>query len=253
MLSGVGQVVIFGEQKYAPTIQLNPSALAARGLGPADVASAISGNTVEQPVGALQGAEQAYQIGANSQLLQVDQLGKVIVAYRNGAPVRVSDIGRVVDGTDVPLQLDWVNNHIGEMIGMLAPAGIEHPRARRSYQGDAAAIACRHPAFGQAFRRQRPFAVDPRQLHRRETDPVVHVVLVIIVIFLFLRSFWATVIPSVTVPLSLVGTFAVLYLGGYSLDNLSLMALTLAVGLVVDDAIVMLENIFRYLEQGDDR
>jgi multidrug efflux pump subunit AcrB len=118
MLSGVGQVVIFGEQKYAPTIQLNPTALADRGIGMDHVATAVSNNTVEQPVGSLQGAEQAYQIGANSQLLQVNALSKIIVAYRNGAPVRISDVGRVVDASDAPLQLDWVNNHIGEMIGI---------------------------------------------------------------------------------------------------------------------------------------
>jgi multidrug efflux pump subunit AcrB len=118
MLPGVGQVVIFGEQKYAPTLQLNPAALAARGIGMDDVATAISNNTVEQPVGTLQGTQQAYQIGANSQLPQVDALSKVIIAYRDGAPVRISDVGRVVDGSDAPLQLDWVNNHIGEMIAI---------------------------------------------------------------------------------------------------------------------------------------
>jgi hydrophobe/amphiphile efflux-1 (HAE1) family protein len=252
MLSGVGQVVIFGEQKYAPTIQLNPSALAARGLGPADVASAISGNTVEQPVGTLQGSEQTYQIGANSQLLQVTGLSKVIVAYRNGAPVRVSDIGRVVDGTDVPLQLDWVNNHIGEMIGVWRQPGsntlelVDHIKAMLPQ------LRAGIPPSVKLS------VISDRSLSIRASFTDVKLTLsftiglVIIVIFLFLRSFWATVIPSVTVPLSLVGTFAVLYLGGYSLDNLSLMALTLAVGLVVDDAIVMLENIFRYLEQGDD-
>ena len=112
MLPGVGQVVIFGEQKYAPTVQVNPAALAARGLGLDDVATAISNNTVEQAVGTLQGPQQAYQIGANGQLLQPRALSKVIVAYRNGAPVRIKDIGRVVDGSDAPLQLDWVNNHI---------------------------------------------------------------------------------------------------------------------------------------------
>ena len=107
MLPGVGQVVIFGEQKYAQTVQLNPAALAVRRIGMGDVATAISNNTVEQPVGTLQGTHQAYQIGANGQLLQVDALSKVIIAYRDGAPVRISDVGRVVDGSDAPLQLDW--------------------------------------------------------------------------------------------------------------------------------------------------
>src|SRR5437762_5429046 len=118
MLPGIGQVVIFGQQKYAPTIQVNPTALAARGLGIDDVANAVANSTVELPLGTLQGPQQAYQIGANSQLVQPSTLGRVIVPYRNGAPVRVNDIGRVVDGSDVPLQLDWINNHIGEMIGI---------------------------------------------------------------------------------------------------------------------------------------
>ena len=130
MLPDVGQVVIFGQQKYAPTIQLNPAALAARGIGMDDVATAISNNTVELPVGTLQGSQQAWQIGANSQLLQVNQLSKVIVAYRNGAPVRIRDLGRVVEGSDAPLQLDWVNNHVGEMGRDMAPAGVKHAPAR---------------------------------------------------------------------------------------------------------------------------
>jgi len=123
MLPGIGQVVIFGEQKYAPTIQINPMAMAARGIGVDDVATALTNNTLESPLGALQGPQQAYQINANSQLVQPSALAQVIVAYRNGAPVRVSDIGRVVDGSDVPLQLDWVNNHIGEMIGIWRQPG----------------------------------------------------------------------------------------------------------------------------------
>jgi multidrug efflux pump subunit AcrB len=123
MLPDVGQVVIFGQQKYAPTIQLNPASLAARGIAIDDVATAIGNNTVELPVGTLQGRQQAWQIGANSQLLQVNQLSKVIVAYRNGAPVRIRDLGRVVEGSDAPLQVDWVNNHLGEMIGIWRQPG----------------------------------------------------------------------------------------------------------------------------------
>jgi multidrug efflux pump subunit AcrB len=123
MLPDVGQVVIFGQQKYALTIQLNPAALASRGIGMDDVATAVSNNTVELPVGTLQGSQQAWQIGANSQLLQVNQLSKVIVAYRNGAPVRIRDLGRVVEGSDAPLQLDWVNNNVGEMIGIWRQPG----------------------------------------------------------------------------------------------------------------------------------
>jgi len=253
MLPGIGQVVIFGEQKYAPTIQVNPTALAARSLGIDDVANAVASNTVELPLGTLQGPQQSYQIGANSQLLQPSALSRVIVAYRNGAPVRVSDIGRVVDGSDVPLQLDWVDNHIGEMIGIWRQPGSNTLELVKQVKAMLPQLqAGIPPSIKLSMVSDRSLSISASFTDVQWTLGFT-IVLVILVIFIFLRSFWATVIPSLTVPLSLVGTFAVLYLCGYSLDNLSLMALTLAVGLVVDDAIVMLENIFRYLEQGDDR
>ncbi len=252
MLPNVGQVVIFGEQKYAPTVQVNPTALAARGLGLDDVDTAISNSTVELPIGTLQGRQQAYQIGANSQLLQVTPLNQVIIAYRNGQPVRVGDIGRVVDGSDTPLQLDWVNNHIGEMIGIWRQPGSNTLELVDRIKGMLPQLQAGIPPSVKLT------MVSDRSISIAASFEDVKItlgftiVLVVIVIFAFLRSLWATVIPSITVPLSLVGSFAVLYLGGYSLDNLSLMALTLAVGLVVDDAVVMLENIFRHLEEGDD-
>ena len=253
MLSGIGQVVIFGQQKYAPTIQVNPTALAARGLGIDDVATAVANSTVELPLGTLQGQQQAYQIGANSQLVQPSALGQVIVAYRNGAPVRVNDIGRVVDGSDVPLQLDWINNHIGEMIGIWRQPGSNTLQLVQQVKAMLPQLqAGIPPSIELSIVSDRSLSISASFTDVQRTLGFT-IVLVILVIFIFLRSFWATVIPSLTVPLSLIGTFAVLYIGGYSLDNLSLMALTLAVGLVVDDAIVMLENIFRYLEQGDDR
>jgi multidrug efflux pump subunit AcrB len=252
MLPDVGQVVIFGQQKYAPTVQLNPAALAARGIGMDDVATAIANNTVELPVGTLQGTQQAYQIGANSQLLGVNQLSKVIVAYRNGAPVRIRDLGRVVEGSDAPLQVDWVNNHIGEMIGIWRQPGSNTlqlvDRVKAMLPRLQAGIP---PSIKLIMVSDRSLSISA-SFNDVKLTLAFTIFLVVMVIFIFLRSFWATVIPSVTVPLSLVGTFAVLYLGGYSLDNLSLMGLSLAVGLVVDDAIVVLENIYRYLEQGDD-
>jgi hydrophobe/amphiphile efflux-1 (HAE1) family protein len=252
MLPDVGQVVIFGQQKYAPTIQLNPAALAARGIGMDDVATAISNNTVELPVGTLQGSQQAWQIGANSQLLQVNQLSKVIVAYRNGAPVRIRDLGRVVEGSDAPLQLDWVNNHVGEMVGIWRQPGSNTLQLVDRVKGMLPRLqAGIPPSIKLIMVSDRSLSISA-SFNDVKLTLIFTIVLVVMVIFIFLRSFWATVIPSVTVPLSLVGTFAVLYLGGYSLDNLSLMGLSLAVGLVVDDAIVVLENIYRYLEQGDD-
>jgi hydrophobe/amphiphile efflux-1 (HAE1) family protein len=252
MLQDVGQVVIFGEQKYAPTVQLNPAALAARGIGTDDVATAISNNTVELPVGTLQGPQQAYQIGANSQILQVNQLGKVIVAYRNGAPVRIQDLGRVVEGSDIPLQLDWVNDHVGEMIGIWRQPGSNTLQLVERIKAMLPRLqAGLPPSIKLIMVSDRSLSISASFADVKLTL-VLTIILVVLVVFVFLRSFWATVIPSITVPLSLAGTFAVMYLCGESLDNLSLMGLSLAIGLVVDDAIVMLENIYRYLEQGDD-
>src|SRR5689334_900520 len=168
------------------------------------------------------------------------------------APVRIRDVGRVVDGSDAPLQLDWVNNHIGEMIGIWRQPGSNTlqlvDRIKAMLPRLEAGIP---PSVKLTVVSDRSLSISASFTDVKLTLAFT-VALVILVIFAFLRSFWATLIPSITVPLSLVGTFAVLYIGGYSLDNLSLMALTLAVGLVVDDAIVMLENIFRYLEHGDD-
>ncbi len=252
MLPDVGQVVIFGEQKYAPTVQLNPTALAARGIGMDDVATAISNNTVEQPAGTLQGPQEAYQIGANSQLLQVPQLAKVIVAYRNGAAVHIQDLGRVVEGSDVPLQLDWVNNHIGEMVGIWRQPGSNALRlVKRIKEMLPRLEAGLPPSINLIMVSDRSVSISASFADVKLTM-VLTIVLVVLVVFIFLHSFWATVIPSITVPLSLAGTFAVMYFCGYSLDNLSLMGLSLAVGLIVDDAIVMLENIYRYLEQGNE-
>ena len=228
MLPEVGQVVIFGEQKYAPTIQLNPAALAARQIAMDDVATAVGNNTVELPVGTLQGRQQAWHIGANSQLLQVNQLGKVIVAYRNGAPVRIRDVGRVVMKSDAPLQVDWVNDHIGEMIGIWRPARVEHASAGGPDKGDAAAPQAGIPrSIKLTMVSDRSLSISA-SFNDVKLTLIFTVILVVLVIFVFLRSFWATMIPSVSVPLSLVGTFAVLYFFGYSLDNLSLMGLSLA-------------------------
>jgi hydrophobe/amphiphile efflux-1 (HAE1) family protein len=217
-----------------------------------DVATAIGNNTVELPVGTLQGPQQAYQIGANSQILQVNQLGRVIVAYRNGAPVRIQDLGRVIEGSDIPLQLDWVNDHVGEMIGIWRQPGsnalqlVERIKTMLPHLQ-----ASLPPSIKLIMVSDRSLSISASFADVQLTL-VLTIILVVLVVFVFLRSFWVTVIPSITVPLSLAGTFAVMYLCGYSLDNLSLMGLSLATGLVVDDAIVMLENIYRYLERGND-
>ncbi|HJU17671.1 MAG TPA: efflux RND transporter permease subunit, partial [Stellaceae bacterium] len=252
MLPGIGQVVIFGQQKFAPTVQLNPSALAARGIGLDEVATAISNTTAEQPLGSLQGPQQAYQIGANGQVFDTGTLGNVIVAYKNGAPVRIKDLGTVRIGSETPFQASWVNNRLGEMIGIWRQPGANTLQLVDAIKRELPSLKASIPQAIQLS------VISDRSLSIRASVSDVEfalgftIVLVVAVIFMFLRAFWATAIPSITVPLSLVGTFGVMYVLGYSLDNLSLMALTLAVGLVVDDAIVMLENIFRHLEHGDD-
>ncbi len=252
-MTGVGQVLIFGEQKYAPTIQVNPAALAARGLGLDQIASAVSGSTAILPVGTLQGPQQAFQIGANGQLFDAKSIGQVVIAYRNGAPVRLQDVAHVVSGSESPLQAAWIGEQHGIIIGIWRQPGVNTidlvdriraalPDLQKSIPPsvDVSIIVDRTTAIRESFRDV-------------ELTLLSAVALVVLVIFLFLRNVRASSIPTVTVPLSLVAAFGVMYLLGYTLDNLSLMALTLAVGLVVDDAIVMLENIFRYLEQGDDK
>ena len=249
----VGQVLIFGQQKYAPTIRVNPAALAARGIGLDDVANAVSGQTADLPVGTLQGPQQSYQIGTNGQLFSTGDIGQAVVVYRNGAPVRVKDIGTVVAAAESPLQRSWVGTAPGEMIGIWRQPGANTielvDRIKEALPKLQAGIP---PAVKLSV-------ISDRSVSIRESFTDVKltligtVILVILVIFVFLRNLWATLIPSVTVPLSIVGTFAVMYALGYSLDNLSLMGLTIAAGLVVDDAVVMLENIYRHLEAGLDR
>ncbi len=252
-LPGVGQVLIFGEQKYAPTILINPLSLASRGIGLDDIASAVTTTTANLPVGTLQGPSQSYQIGTNGQLFLPQQIARSVVAYRNGAPVRLGDVAKVIAGVDSPLQASWVGSHRGEMIGIWRQPGANTLQLVDQLKAMLPKLQAGIPPSIKLS------IVSDRSISIRDSFTDVKItlagtiVLVIIVIFVFLRELWATIIPAMTVPLSLMGTFAVMYEFGYSLDNLSLMALTLAVGLVVDDAIVMLENIFRHLEMGKDR
>ena len=252
-LPGVGQVLIFGEQKYAPTILINPLSLASRGIGLDDIANAVTSTTANLPVGTLQGPSQSYQIGTNGQLFLPQQIAKSVVAFRNGAPVRLGDVAKVIAGVDSPLQASWVGSHRGEMIGIWRQPGANTLQLVDQLKAMLPKLQAGIPPSIKLS------IVSDRSISIRDSFTDVKItlagtiVLVIIVIFVFLRELWATIIPAMTVPLSLVGTFAVMYEFGYSLDNLSLMALTLAVGLVVDDAIVMLENIFRHLEMGKDR
>jgi multidrug efflux pump len=250
-LPGVGLVSISGGQKPAVRIRVNPTALAAYGLGMEDLRTALNQTNINQAKGNFDGLKQAYIIGANDQILTSGGYKPIIVAYKNGAPVRLEDVATVVDGAENLRQAAWMNS---------TPAVILN--IQRQPGANVIAVVDRiHALLGQ-LQASIPKAITVRILTDRTTtirasvddvkfSLVLTVALVVMVIFLFLRNLAATVIPSFAVPLSIVGTFGVMYLLGYSLNNLTLMALTISTGFVVDDAIVMIENISRYLEQGE--
>jgi HAE1 family hydrophobic/amphiphilic exporter-1 len=252
MVPGVAQVQVYGAQKYAVRVQLDPTSLANRGIGIDEVATAIGTQNVSMPTGTLWGPNKASTIRANGQLQNAAEFRQMVVAYRNGAPVHLEELGQVLDNVENNRVASWYN---GDRAIVLA--------VQRQPGTNTVEIAQGVKALVERLRAQIPPTVEIRTLYDRSVaiDESVHDVkftlmltlfLVIMVIFIFLRNISATIIPSLALPMSLIGTFAVMYLCGYSLDNLSLMALTLAVGFVVDDAIVMLENIVRHMEMGKD-
>jgi len=249
-LSGVGLVSISGGQRPGVRIQANPTALASYGLSLEDLRTALSAANVDMAKGTFDGLHQAYTIGANDQLLSSDGYRPLIIAYRNGAPVRVSDVANVIDGVENAKQAAWANQNPAVILNIQRQPG-----------ANIIAVVDRVKALLPQLQAALPAAVKVQILTDRTTTIrasvedvqftlVLTIALVVMVIFLFLRSFRATVIPSIAVPLSLIGTFGVMYLLGYSLNNLSLMALTISTGFVVDDAIVMIENISRFIEEG---
>src|SRR5438270_5251814 len=256
MVSGVAQVSVFGAQKYAVHIKLDPRALASRQIGIDEVQSAIQSGNVNLPTGTLYGAHQQFVVQANGQLNKAADYGPLIVAYRNGAPVRVADISTAVDGVEVDKTASWYYDKTGGLRRAIVLAIQRQPGTNTVEVVDSI------KQLLPQFRQQMPPSVVMNILYdrslsiRTSVDDVkftlfLALVLVILVIFLFLRNLSATAIPSMALPMSIVGTFAMMYVLGYSLDNLSLMALTLSVGFVVDDAIVMLENIVRHMEMGE--
>ena len=250
-ISGVGQAFIFGEQKPAVRVQVNPARLAGQGLSLEDVRAAIAATSVDAPKGTFDGRYQSSTIAANDQVLSADGYRKLIVAYRNGAPVRVSDIGTALDSVENVQLAAWANQHRG-----ITVAVFRQPEANIITTTDAVKAELQRLTNFLPPSAHVEILADRTQTIRASVADVemtlfITVGLVVMVIFIFLRKVWATVIPATAVPLSLVGTFGVMFLLGYSIDNLSLMALTIAVGFVVDDAIVMIENIVRYIEQGD--
>jgi HAE1 family hydrophobic/amphiphilic exporter-1 len=252
-VAGVAQVLVFGAQKYAVRVQLDPGQLATRNLALGDVADAIASQNVNLPTGVLHGPRTALTVQASGQLQSAEEFRDLVVSYQNGAPVRLRDIGRVTD--------DVQNNKTASWYG---PARSIVLAIQRQPGTNTVAVAERVKAQLEKVRGDIPPSVNVQVLFDRSitikesVDDVTFtleltLVLVVLVIFVFLRNVSATIIPSLALPMSIVGTFSVMYLMGFSLDNLSLMALTLAVGFVVDDAIVMLENIVRHLEMGKPR
>ena len=250
-VTGVGLVSISGGQKPAVRIQANPTALASYGLSLEDVRTALAATNVDQAKGTLNGPRQAFTIAANDQLLSADQYRPIVIAYRNGSPVRLSDIATITDGIENTMQAAWMNTDPAVILNIQRQPG-----------ANIISVVDRIKKLLPVLQTSLPGAVQVSVLtDRTETirasvkdvqfELMLTIALVVMVIFLFLRNFYATIIPGVAVPLSIVGTFGVMYLLGYSLNNLTLMALTISTGFVVDDAIVMIENIDRFLEEGD--
>ena len=251
MISGVAQVQVFGSQKFAVRIQLDPRALATRGIGIDEAANAVRTGNVNLPTGTLWGSSQAVTLQANGQLLAAEAYRPLIVAYRNGSPVRLQEIGRVINSVENNKTANWYNQVPALVLAIQRQPGTNTVQVVDSIK-----------KLLPSFQAQMPTGINLSTLYDRSVSIRASVndvkftlflslCLVVLVIFLFLRSLSSTIIPSMVLPFSIIGTFTAMYLLGFNLDNLSLMALTLCVGFVVDDAIVMLENIVRHIERGE--
>jgi HAE1 family hydrophobic/amphiphilic exporter-1 len=252
-VSGVSQVLVYGAQKYAVRVQLDPNALASRGIGIDEVQSAIQANNSNVPTGKLYGSKQAFTIMSSGQLTKAAQYRQMIVAYKNGNPVRLQDLGQVIDGVENDKVIGWYNDTRSIVLAVQRQPGTNTVEVVDNIR-----------RLLPIFRSEIPPSVSLDVLFDTSVSIrdsigdvkftlMLTICLVVLVIFLFLRNVSATIIPGIAVPLSIIGTFAVMYQLHYSLNNLSLMALTLSVGFVVDDAIVMLENIVRHMELGESR
>jgi HAE1 family hydrophobic/amphiphilic exporter-1 len=253
MVSGVSRVIVYGAQKYAVRVQLDPDRLAAHNVGIDEVQRAIQSSNTNLPAGRLYGEKQAFTIQSDGTLPTAASYRPIIVAWRRGSPLRLEQVGRVIDGVENDKVVSWFNNRRGIILAIQRQPGTNTVEVVDSIH-----------RLLPSFRREIPPAVNLSvaydasesirgSIHDVEFTLVLTICLVVMVIFLFLRNLSATLIPGAAVPFSIIGTFAVMYLLGYSLNNLSLMALTLSVGFVVDDAIVMLENIVRHMEMGKSR
>jgi hydrophobe/amphiphile efflux-1 (HAE1) family protein len=250
-ITGVSEVDIAGQQQYAIHVQVNPLALAARNIGLEDVHSALAAATLDEPKGNLEGERQVYTLDTNDQLFDAKSFAKTIIAYRDGAPVRVEDVGKTIDSSQLPRTAAWYGSKRIELLLIRRQSGANTLQVVDDIKAQMPGLLASIPKTIHVDLVSDRSQNIRESVHDVELTLLLTITLVILVIFLFLHNLWATIIPSVVVPLSLVATFGVMFVAGYSLDNLSLMGLTIAVGFVVDDAIVMIENIVRYLEQGD--
>jgi multidrug efflux pump len=250
-LNGVGLVSISGGQKPAVRIQANPTALSSYGINLEDLRTALTDASVNAAKGNFDGPRQDYQIDANDQLVTSDDYRKVVVAYRDGAPVMLTDVTRIVNGVENNYQAAWMNQTPAVILNVQRQPGANTISVVKSIKALMPQLEANLPTGIQVTTLTDLTTAIEASVSDVEFELMLTVGLVVLVIFLFLRSLYATIIPSVAVPLSLVGTFGVMYLLGYSLDNLSMMALTISTGFVVDDAIVMIENISRFIEAGD--
>jgi HAE1 family hydrophobic/amphiphilic exporter-1 len=256
MISGVAQVQVLGSEKYAVHVQVDPHALAARQIGINEIETALKNWNVNVPTGSIVGPHRAFTLQATGQLMKADEYKSLIVAYRNGAPIRLEELGKVVDGVEDQRTGAWL--YTKDFKQRAITLGIQRQPGTNTIE-----VADAVKTLLKTFRAELPSSVHLDVLYDRsdtirdsyrdvQFTMLLTLALVIFVIFVFLRNVWATVIPSLALPFSIIGTFSVMYMLGYSLDNLSMMALILSVGFVVDDAIVMLENIYRHVEMGKD-
>lgn len=250
MINGVAQVTVYGAKKYAVRIQLDPELLAARGIGIDEVAAAVRKGNVNLPVGSVSGPQREWVVQSSGQLTSAEQYRPLIVAWKDGSPVRLRELGRIFDDVEQPKQQNYFNNEQAMILAVQRQPGANTVEVVKSIRAILPAFEATLPAavsLEVMFDRSEGIQESVNEV---KFTLVLTICLVIMVIFLFLRNLRATFIPSLAAPLSIIGAFAVMYLMDFSLNNLSLMALTLCVGFVVDDAIVMLENIVRHVEQG---
>jgi len=251
-LPGVGQVLVGGQQTPAIRVQVDPARLASMGMTLEDVRTVLTNVTVDDPKGSIDGPNQSYAVYANDQLTTAEPYNNIIIGYRNGAAIRIRDVGRAVAGPQNRELAAWTNAKRAVLLIIFKQPDANVISTANGVKASLKTLAADIPSNIHMN------VVSDRTLTIRasvndvEFTLMLAIGLVVMVIFVFLRNIWATIIPSITIPVALVGTLGVMYLCGFSLDNLSLMGLTIAVGFVVDDAIVMLENIYRHIEEGMD-